>query len=182
MVKRPSRWYEQLDRTIARLAGFTDMLAGMAMLCLTVVVFWGVLARYGFGRPLQWSPPISMALMVPVVFLPLGGALVADAHVRSEAIRHLLPGRSLRIMDSIALFLASLASILVFAAMTERFRAVLESGSLFPGGGFALWIPTVSAVLGAGVLVASLIGKLALVAIANVPWGLGVGRDEMEHL
>ena len=69
-----------------RLTVITGLIAGFAILAMTVLIAMDVTLRYGFNAPTKWVDEISLYLMVVAVFIGLSYTLKEKGHIRVEFI------------------------------------------------------------------------------------------------
>jgi TRAP-type C4-dicarboxylate transport system permease small subunit len=71
-------------------------LAGAALLAMTLIIPWGVFARYVLGTGSRWPEPLAVLLMI--VFTFFGGAAVyrAGGHIAVAVLTQRLPASSRR--------------------------------------------------------------------------------------
>ncbi|MDT4852232.1 Tripartite ATP-independent periplasmic transporter [compost metagenome] len=55
--------------------------AGVAIVCMSLIIPWGVFTRYVLGTGSQWPEPIAILLMVIFTFLGAAAAYRAGAHI-----------------------------------------------------------------------------------------------------
>lgn len=68
------------------------VLAGLAMIVITLIIPLGVFMRYVMNQPLSWPEPAAVIMMVMFSFI--GGAAVyrANVHIAVEALLNAVPG------------------------------------------------------------------------------------------
>lgn len=95
-------------RALSRLASLAlAWLAGAGLLMMTGIIFWQVVARYGFNASPAWAEQSALVLMIWFVFLAGAAGVREDFHIRIEAARDAAP-RSLRRIMTIAAHLVVL--------------------------------------------------------------------------
>lgn len=109
--RAPSRALSMIDRSIGR---FVETAAATLVVAEVVILFSGVVARYGLRRPLTWSDELASTLFL---WLAMFGAAIAvrhGAHMRMTALVSMAPKRFHAMFDTLALVagLAFLALIL----------------------------------------------------------------------
>jgi len=65
--------------------------SGGAIACMSLIVPWGVFARYVLGSGSSWPEPISILLMVVFTFLGGAAAYRAGAHIAVQMLTSQLP-------------------------------------------------------------------------------------------
>lgn len=66
-------------------------MSGAAIACMSLIVPWGVFARYVLGSGSGWPEPISIMLMVVFTFLGGAAAYRAGAHIAVHMVTSRLP-------------------------------------------------------------------------------------------
>jgi TRAP-type C4-dicarboxylate transport system permease small subunit len=64
---------------------------------MTIVIPWGVYARYVLNRGSQWPEPMAVLLMIIFTFAAAAACYRANAHISVAVIRDLLPPRLRRL-------------------------------------------------------------------------------------
>lgn len=90
MVARYVRWMDALYRACI-------WIAGLSLLVMTLVIPWGVYARYVLGTGSQWPEPLAILLMVVFTFFGAAACYRADAHIAVRLLTDRLPGTGPRI-------------------------------------------------------------------------------------
>jgi TRAP-type C4-dicarboxylate transport system permease small subunit len=65
--------------------------AGTALVVMTLVVPWGVFARYVLGRGSSWPEPLAVMMMVVFTFFGAAAAYRVDGHIAVALITERLP-------------------------------------------------------------------------------------------
>lgn len=88
--------------------------AGVALAVMTVVIPWGVYARYVLGTGSQWPEPLAIQMMVVFTFFAAAACYRTNSHIAVTLLTDGLPGRlnwlALRAVD---LLLAALSLFMV---------------------------------------------------------------------
>lgn len=87
-------------------------ISGIAVAAMSLIIPWGIFARYVLGTGSQWPEPIAIQLMVLFTFLGAAVAYRAGSHIAvalltdrlPERIRHVLRGIVHLLMLVVALF------------------------------------------------------------------------------
>jgi len=80
------------DRAVNGVVLSASVIAGLAVLAMTLIVTMDVVLRYAF-TPTKWVHEFSTYLMVVLVFMGLAYALKEDAHITVDALTARLPRR-----------------------------------------------------------------------------------------
>jgi TRAP-type C4-dicarboxylate transport system permease small subunit len=72
-------------------------IAGTCIVLMTIVIPWGVYARYVLNRGSQWPEPMAVLLMIIFTFAAAAACYRANAHISVAVIRDLLPPRLRRV-------------------------------------------------------------------------------------
>lgn len=148
------------EKIFRRVIDSPEWIAAGAVIILSILVCVGVFARYVLKAPQSIIMDFSSALMVIVVFLPLGAAMLAGAHIRTDLLKTIVPERFVRIVDVWNLVLALLVGIFLSISFTMRFFEVFETGAQSSNSHFSVWIPTLAMPVGAIFFAASVLYAL----------------------
>lgn len=66
-------------------------IAGIALAVMTIVIPWGVYARYVLGTGSQWPEPLAILMMVVFTFFGAAACYRADAHIAVTLLTGALP-------------------------------------------------------------------------------------------
>jgi TRAP-type C4-dicarboxylate transport system permease small subunit len=66
-------------------------LAGVAIVCMSLIIPWGVFTRYVLGTGSQWPEPIAILLMMVFTFIGAAAAYRANAHIAVTMLTDALP-------------------------------------------------------------------------------------------
>ncbi|HEY9531427.1 MAG TPA: TRAP transporter small permease [Burkholderiales bacterium] len=104
---------------MSRLAQLVSWFVALLLIVAVVINFSNVVGRYVFSQPLAWAEEALGFLQIG--FVVIGAALVtrANAHLRMDAMEHLLPVSMRRWLD-VAAGILTLAVALVVVAMSWR--------------------------------------------------------------
>jgi TRAP-type C4-dicarboxylate transport system permease small subunit len=102
-----------------RLARLVSWLVALLLLAAVAINFSNVVGRYVFSQPLAWAEEALGFLQIG--FVVIGAALVtrANAHLRMDAVEHLMSASTRRWLD-IAAGILTVAVALVVVAMSWR--------------------------------------------------------------
>jgi TRAP-type C4-dicarboxylate transport system permease small subunit len=101
-----------IRRAMDALYWLCALVAGTAMVAITVVVPWGVFTRYALHSAASWPEPMAILLSVVLTFFGAAMAVRAGQHMRVTVVRDLLPRGPQRVVDRLAE--ALLAAIALF--------------------------------------------------------------------
>jgi len=65
--------------------------AGIAIVCMSLIIPWGVFTRYVLGTGSQWPEPIAILLMMVFTFIGAAAAYRANAHIAVTMLTDVLP-------------------------------------------------------------------------------------------
>lgn len=65
--------------------------AGVAIVCMSLIIPWGVFTRYVLGTGSQWPEPIAILLMMVFTFIGAAAAYRANAHIAVTMLTDVLP-------------------------------------------------------------------------------------------
>lgn len=71
--------------------------AGAAIVCMSLIIPWGVFARYVLGTGSSWPEPIAIMLMVLFSFFGAAASYRAGAHIAVQMLTAQLPPRLHRV-------------------------------------------------------------------------------------
>jgi TRAP-type C4-dicarboxylate transport system permease small subunit len=128
---------------------FCIWVSGLAIVAMSLIVPWGIFARYVLGSGSQWPEPISILLMVSFTFLGAAAGYRAGAHIAVGMLTDRLPVGLQKIlaqlvtvlMGIVAAFMTWYGSKLVMATMGQSISEIpsLPVGITYlpvPVGGF----------------------------------------------
>jgi TRAP-type C4-dicarboxylate transport system permease small subunit len=90
---------------------FCALVAGTALVTITVVVPWGVFTRYVLHSAASWPEPMAILLSVVLTFFGAAMGIRSGQHMRVTVARDLLPPRGRLIVDLIAEALLSAVAL-----------------------------------------------------------------------
>lgn len=89
-------------------------LAGVALAVMTVVIPWGVYARYILGTGSQWPEPLAIQMMVVFTFFAAAACYRSNSHIAVTLLIDALPRRLRRLaLAAVDLLLAALSLFMV---------------------------------------------------------------------
>ncbi len=65
--------------------------AGAAIVCMSLIIPWGVFSRYVLGTGSQWPEPIAILFMMMFTFIGGAAAFRANAHIAVTMLTDVLP-------------------------------------------------------------------------------------------
>jgi len=121
-----------------RVSEWSEKAISWMVITMTVVLIYEVIARYIFGSPTSWAHEASTMLYGS--FCILAGAYTQrfKAHVRSDAIHRLFPGRIRLALDCFTELL-TIAFLLIFFKISINFAAT--SWSVLEYSNLSTWHP-----------------------------------------
>jgi len=86
-------------RLMDRLYTLCVFWCGLAIVCMTVLIFTGVVMRYGFSVGARFAEPFSIFFAVQITMYGAAACYRANAHLRLSFFVDLMPGRVARVVD-----------------------------------------------------------------------------------
>ena len=127
----------------------------VAMMGLTTV---DVIARYVFNSPTLWADEVSSYLLIAIVFLGLAPNVRQDAHIRIDVLTNLVSGRIRAALEVFAYAAGIIFSVLLLLGTWTRFANFYDRGIISDSPLMTpLWLPMVPVVVGAAVLVLTMV-------------------------
>jgi len=137
-----SRLLDKISQGITNSTVFMEILAELGAFVLAIVVIWGVILTYVFGKSDIFSVEVSEYLLVFICFTSIAYVLKEDRHVKVEVFTEKLPHRARLVMDIFTSFLSLIFCIIVtwktVLVMSLNYKRGFLSSSLI---NFPLWIP-----------------------------------------
>lgn len=101
--------------------------AGIAILCMSLIIPWGVFTRYVLGTGSQWPEPIAILFMMVFTFIGTAAAYRAGGHIAVTMFTERLPAPLQRaterlvdlLMAVVCLFVAWYGARLVMETMNQ---------------------------------------------------------------
>jgi TRAP-type C4-dicarboxylate transport system permease small subunit len=103
---------QTIRRAMNALYWLCAVIAGAALVAITVVVPWGVFTRYALHSAASWPEPMAILLSVVLTFFGAAMGVRANQHMRVTVVRDLLPRGPQIVVDFLAE--ALLAAISLF--------------------------------------------------------------------
>src|SRR5476649_2455918 len=108
------------------------LVAGLSVLAMTLIIPWGIFARYVLGTGSSWPEPTSILLMVVFTFIGAAASDRAGAHMSVAMITDRLPPRqrqlvgivSQLLMATICLFMTIWGSKLCLSTWNQFMSAI----------------------------------------------------------
>ncbi|MGH8765362.1 MAG: TRAP transporter small permease [Burkholderiales bacterium] len=82
---------ERYRLTMIKLYWFCIWVAGLSILVMTLVIPWGVYARYVLGTGSEWPEPLAVLLMILFTFVGAAACYRAKVHIAVALFRDMLP-------------------------------------------------------------------------------------------
>ena len=112
LVRRINPMIHTLRRIMDTLYYLCALVAGAALVLITVVVPWGVFTRYVLHSAASWPEPLAILLSVVLTFFGAAMGIRSGQHMRVTVLRDLLPRGPQRAVDFLAE--ALLAAVALF--------------------------------------------------------------------
>jgi len=84
---------DRYSRWMAKLYGTCVWLAGLSIVVMTLIIPWGVYARYVLGTGSEWPEPLAVLLMILFTFSGAAACYRANAHIAVALFKDMLPPR-----------------------------------------------------------------------------------------
>jgi len=152
-------------------SSISAVLSGILIVGLTLIITFGVAARYVANKSIEGLFDIAGILLAAVIFLGLAYAFNRRAHIRMELVTRHLP-RRLQTWLRLVTYLIGLGFLVVFTSQgwTFALRSYHENARTFTD--LPLYIPLLVMAIGL-----SLLGMIVLLTVCRYIW-LMVGREE----
>lgn len=90
-------------------------IAGIAIVVMTVIIPWGIFARYVLGTGSQWPEPVSILMMVIFTFLGASVSYRAGAHIAVAMLTDRLPAAPRRLLAGVVhVLMLTVAGFMLF--------------------------------------------------------------------
>src|SRR5271163_117256 len=93
---------QPLRRAMDALYYFCALIAGVALVLITIVVPWGVFTRYMLHSAASWPEPMAILLSVVLTFFGAAMGIRSGQHMRVTVVRDLLPRGPRLVVDLLA--------------------------------------------------------------------------------
>jgi len=100
-----------LRRAMDALYRLCAIIAGSALVLISLVVPWGVYTRYVLDSASSWPEPMAILLSIVLTFFGAAACYRSGVHMRVTVVRDLLPPLPQRVVDLIAEGLMALISL-----------------------------------------------------------------------
>jgi TRAP-type C4-dicarboxylate transport system permease small subunit len=146
-----------------RLARLVSWFVALLLLCAVAINFSNVVGRYVFDQPIGWAEEALGFLQIGLVVI--GASLVtrANAHLRMDAVEHLMPARMRRQLDMGAGILTVAVALMVVAVSWSIVVGMLENDTRTVVLGIPLAIPYSAFFFGFGLI--ALFALLRVIAV-----------------
>jgi len=129
---------QRLRRAMDALYFACILLAGGALVLISLVVPWGVYTRYVRDSAASWPEPMAILLTIVLTFFGAAVCYRADMHMRVTVLRDLLPRGGQRAVDLAAELLLAMISLFMVGwgarlAATTWHQAIAEFPALSVG-------------------------------------------------
>jgi TRAP-type C4-dicarboxylate transport system permease small subunit len=102
---------QTIRRTMDALYWLCAIVAGTALVLITIVVPWGVFTRYVLHSAASWPEPMAILLSVVLTFFGAAMGIRSGQHMRVTVLRDLLPRGPQRAVDLVAEALLALVAL-----------------------------------------------------------------------
>lgn len=147
-----------VDRALGALAHglmAVGVVCVIAMMGLTTI---DVIARYVFNSPTLWADEIASYLLIAIVFMGLAPNVQQDGHIRIDVVTSIVSGSTRAALEAFAYGTGIVFSILMLLGVWVRFDNFWSRGTLSDSPLMTpLWMPMVPVVVGAAVLVLTMV-------------------------
>jgi TRAP-type C4-dicarboxylate transport system permease small subunit len=114
------------------------VIAGSALVIISLVVPWGVYTRYVLDSAASWPEPMAILLSIVLTFFGAAACYRSGTHMRVSVLRDLLPRGPQRAVDLVAELLMALISLFMIIwggrlVMTTWHQVIAEFPSLSVG-------------------------------------------------
>ena len=86
------------NRLMKQLLNIDYFLAGLSLVILVSVTFFGVIMRYFFNAPFVWQEEVQLACLVCIIFIGAGVAFRNKGHIAIDVVVDLMPKKLQRIV------------------------------------------------------------------------------------
>lgn len=108
-------------------------IAGTAITAMSLIIPWGIFARYVLGTGSQWPEPIAILLMVVFTFLGAAVSYRAGAHIAVAMLTDPLPAVPRRFLaGAVHLLMLAVAAFMVFYGTRLCLQTMGQSISEIP--------------------------------------------------
>ena len=87
------------------------VIAGSALVVISLIVPWGVYTRYVLGSASSWPEPMAILLSIVLTFFGAAACYRTGVHMRVTALRDIMPVWAQRIVDLLAEGLLAMAAL-----------------------------------------------------------------------
>lgn len=158
-------WGGRIERAVEGTARAGSLVAGLAVLVITVLITYSVILRYFFGRPQIFVDELATFLLVVVICWGLAHTFRSDGHITVDLlVRRLGPRARAGLRAATLLLGAAFVAVVTWQTLDTTLRAYrygrVSTVMLYP-----LWVPHLAIPLGFALLLAAML--LALVRSAR---------------
>jgi len=91
------------------------VIAGSALVVISLVVPWGVYTRYVLDSAASWPEPMAILLSIVLTFFGAAACYRSGTHMRVSVVRDMLPDGLQRVVDLVGEGLMALVSLFMLA-------------------------------------------------------------------
>ncbi|MBA7600757.1 hypothetical protein ES703_07816 [subsurface metagenome] len=102
-----------------------------ALVCMVIIIGVGVVARYIFNSPIKFTEDVSMALMIPLTFLPLAFVMKERAHISVDIVFRRLPSKYQNMLSLISQFLVIAYCFILLANAFKVMQEMVKVGKVY---------------------------------------------------
>ena len=106
---------DRYNRWMIKLYWFCIWLAGLSLVVMTLIIPWGVYARYVLGTGSEWPEPLAVLLMILFTFFGAAACYRANVHIAVALFKDMLsavPRARLAVVVDLLLALLSLFMVI----------------------------------------------------------------------
>jgi TRAP-type C4-dicarboxylate transport system permease small subunit len=150
----------RFDCLLGRLTKAAAILAGLFLLAAAFIIFYEIIMRDVFQAPTEWVLEVSTYLIIMAGFLGLAVTFRAHAHVNVDFLSARLSQAAQRHLDMAVNFFSILLFLIFMTESMDMVTASYSYHKLSPSIlRFPLFIPQLSLVLGAALLLLELVNR-----------------------
>jgi TRAP-type C4-dicarboxylate transport system permease small subunit len=86
-------------------------IAGLSMAIMTIIIPWGVFARYVLGTGSEWPEPLAILLMILFTFFGAAACYRANTHIAVALFRDMLPPKGRAVLAVVVDLLMALCAL-----------------------------------------------------------------------
>ena len=160
-IKRLEQWLDAISDAIA-------LLSVIGLVILTVLVTFSVVMRYVFNDALTWSDEIASYCLLAIVFFGISHTLIKGGHIRIDLLTNLLSKRVRNWFMLLSYVIGTLFCVFLVLAVWHRIDNFWVRHTIsFTDLRTPLYIPALPLLVGAVMLLLTMLVKLASLAITT---------------